>query len=78
MGLISEFKFAGGGFVRIALSNQFFSETALEFSQPMAWGTMEMLPEEALQLAFGNRTQRGHLGRAEVCLPGNLFPLLNC
>ena len=78
MGFISELQLVGSGFVGVALSNEVFSEAALEFTKPVAGSAAQMLTEQPLELAFGNGAQRSHLGGIEISFPRNLLPLLDC
>jgi hypothetical protein len=78
MGFISELQLVGSGFVGVTLSDEVFSEAALEFAEPVAWSTAQMLAEQPLELTFGNGAQRSHLGGIEIGLTRYLFPLLDC
>src|ERR1051326_1457746 len=78
MGFAGEFQFGGGGFVGIPLSDELFSQSALQLAKPTAGSAMQVLTEQTLQLALGDRTQRSRLDGVKVRLSGHLFPFFNC
>ena len=78
MRFISELQFVRGRFVGVALGNEVFGQTALQFAQPMAGSATKVLPEQPLQLTLGNGAKRRHFGGVEIRLARHLFPLLDC
>jgi len=48
--LATEVQFGRSGLVGISLGNQFFCQATLQATKPMAWRTIEIVPENALQL----------------------------
>lgn len=77
MRIRGKFELGGGVLVRVAARDELLGQAALQLTQPMARGAMEMLTKQALQLALGNRAQTRHLRWAEISLPRHLLPLLD-
>ena len=75
---ISKLQLIGSRFIGVTLRNKILRQPTLQLPQPMARGTMQVLPEQPLQLTLRNGTKRGHLRRVEISLPRDLFPLLDC
>jgi hypothetical protein len=76
VGIARKIQFGGRGFAGVALRDQFFSQTTLEFAQPLAWSLPQVSFENSLQVSLRDRTKSGHPGWLKLRLFCHLFPIL--
>lgn len=68
--------FGGRGLARITLTNKLLGQTALQFPQPLAGRTLQVLLEYPLQVTFGHGAKRRHFCRFEFGLLRHPLPIL--